>query len=253
MSLLKRDDVEIYYEVHGNSSNPTIFLSHGYSATSAMWRSQVAALQDQYQVIVWDMRGHGSSSSPEDGALYSEALTVDDMAALLDEVGVEQAVIGGLSLGGYMTLAFHATYPERCSALMLFDTGPGYKSDKGREAWNKTAELRARSFERDGLGALGEGEEVRVAQHKSAAGLALAARGMLAQINDRVIQSLPSIEVNTLVLVGAQDEPFLIPTDYMSGKIANTTKVVIDNAGHASNIDQPEAFNQAVFEFLKSL
>jgi pimeloyl-ACP methyl ester carboxylesterase len=68
-----------------------------------------------------------------------------------------------------------------------------------------------------------------------------------------VIQSLPSIEVNTLVLVGAQDEPFLIPTDYMSGKIANTTKVVIDNAGHASNIDQPEAFNQAVIEFLKSL
>jgi len=168
-------------------------------------------------------------------------------------VSVEKAVIGGLSLGGYMTLAFHATYPKRCDALMLFDTGPGYKSDKGREAWNKTAELRARSFERDGLEALGDGEEVRIAQHKSAAGLALSARGMLAQINDRVIQSLPNIQVSTLVLVGDQDEPFLIPTDYMSGKIPNTTKVVIEKAGHASNIDQPEAFNQALKLFLASL
>lgn len=253
MSLLNRDGVDIYYEVHGVSSNPTILLSHGYSATSAMWRSQVAALEDQYQIIVWDMRGHGSSSSPADGALYSEALTVDDMAALLDDAGVEQAVIGGLSLGGYMTLAFHATYPERCSALMLFDTGPGYKSDKGREAWNRTADQRARDFEKNGLAALGVSEEVRIAQHKSAAGLALAARGMLAQVDDRVIQSLPGIQVKTLVLVGDQDEPFLIPTDYMSGKIPNASKVVIENAGHASNIDQPEAFSQAVKSFLVSL
>lgn len=253
MAKLNRNGVEIYYEVHGASDNPTILLSHGYSATSTMWRSQIAVLENDYQVIVWDMRGHGLSASPDDGAQYSESLTVEDMAALLDVVGVQRAVIAGLSLGGYMSLAFHATYSERCRALMLFDTGPGYKSDKGREGWNQTAELRAQAFEKDGLGALGESEEVRIALHQSAQGLALAARGMLAQVNDRVIQSLPDIKVPTLVLVGDQDEPFLIPTDYMSGKIPNATKSVIQNAGHASNIDQPEAFNQAVSGFLKSL
>jgi len=252
MALLDRDGINIYYEVHGVADNPTILLSHGYSATSAMWRAQVAALKDQYQVVVWDMRGHGASDSPEDGALYSEVLTVEDMAALLDATGAQQAIIGGLSLGGYMTLAFHATYPQRCLALMLFDTGPGYKSDKGRAAWNQTAQLRARAFETEGLAALGESEEVRIAQHRSAAGLALAARGMLAQVNDRVIQSLPTIQVKTLVLVGDQDEPFIVPTDYMSGKIPNAAKVVIEQAGHASNIDQPAAFNQAVLEFLSA-
>lgn len=252
MALLDRDGINIYYEVHGDAGSPTILLSHGYSATSAMWRSQVAALKDQYQVIVWDMRGHGASDSPADGTLYSEMLTVDDMAALLDVAGVQQAIIGGLSLGGYMTLAFQASYPDRCLALMLFDTGPGYKSDKGRAAWNQTAELRAQAFETEGLAALGASEEVRIAQHQSAAGLALAARGMLAQVNDRVIQSLPSIQVKTLVLVGDQDEPFIAPTNYMSGKIPGAVKVVIDQAGHASNIDQPAAFNQAVIEFLAS-
>lgn len=250
MALLDRDGINIYYEVYGDAGSPTILLSHGYSATSWMWRAQVVALKDQYQVIVWDMRGHGTSDSPEDGALYSEALTVDDMAALLDVVGVEQAIIGGLSLGGYMTLAFHATYPDRCLALMLFDTGPGYKSQKGRAAWNQTAELRAQAFEIEGFAALGEGQEVRTARHQSATGLALAARGMLAQVNDRVIQSLPSIQVKTLVLVGDQDEPFIAPTNYMSGKISGAVKMVIDQAGHASNIDQPAAFNQAVIEFL---
>ena len=253
MATLNREGVDIYYEVHGDASKPTILLSHGYSATSAMWQSQVAALKDDYQVIVWDMRGHGASASPADPAQYSEARTVEDMAALLDQVGVEQAIVGGLSLGGYMSLAFHATYPKRCSALMLFDTGPGYKSDTGRAAWNQTAEIRAQSFEQEGLAALGEGEEVRIAQHQSAAGLALAARGMLAQVNDRVIQSLPAVQVKTLVLVGDQDEPFIAPTNYMSGKIQNAEQVVIKDAGHASNIDQPEAFNQAVIAFLNSL
>jgi pimeloyl-ACP methyl ester carboxylesterase len=73
---------------------------------------------------------------------------------------------------------------------------------------------------------------------------------MLAQYDARVINSLESIKVPTLVLVGAKDDPFLAATDYMAGKIPGATKVVIPDAGHAANIDQPEAFNQAVLKFL---
>ncbi len=255
MTMLDRNGVSLYYRRHAASEPAagTILLSHGYSATSAMWDGQIEALTRRHQLIVWDMRGHGQSDSPDDPALYSERHTVDDMAAILDACGVTQAVIGGLSLGGYMSLAFHLAYPERCRALMLFDTGPGYKNPDGRAAWNRTAEARAAAFERDGLAALGDGREVRISQHRSAEGLAHAARGMLAQVDDRVIQSLPSIQVPTLVLVGADDQPFRVPTDYMAAKIPGARRVVLDGAGHASNIDQPKAFDQAVTEFLAEL
>lgn len=251
MPFIDRDGVRIFYEAHGEG--PPVLLSHGYSATSRMWQGQVEALAPRYRVITWDMRGHGQSDSPDDPARYSEAHTVADMAAILDALGIERAVIGGLSLGGYMSLAFHLACPGRTRALMLFDTGPGYRNPAGREAWNRTAEARAAAFESRGLEALGPGAEVRIAQHRSAKGLALAARGMLAQFDSRVIESLEGIRVPTLVLVGERDEPFLGATDYMAAKIPGARKVVIPGAGHAANIDNPAAFNAAVEAFLAAL
>ncbi len=251
MPFLERDGVRIFYEAAGEG--PPVLLSHGYSATSRMWRGQVEALAPRYRIITWDMRGHGQSDSPDDPALYSEAATVGDMAAILDALGIDTAVIGGLSLGGYMSLAFHLAHPGRVRALMLFDTGPGYRNPAGREAWNRTAEARAVAFETRGLDALGSGAEVRIAQHRSAKGLALAARGMLAQFDSRVIESLETIRVPTLVLVGEKDEPFLGATDYMAAKIPGAQKVVIPGAGHAANIDNPAAFNAAVEAFLAAL
>lgn len=248
MPILDRHGVHIYYEVHG--SGPAVLLSHGYSATAEMWRPQIATLSQHYQLLLWDMRGHGQSDSPNDPTLYSEEATVGDMAAVLDACGVEHAVIGGLSLGGYMSLAFHLAYPHRVKALMLFDTGPGFRKDPPREAWNQRAEATARAFETQGLAALGRSAEVLTSHHRSAQGLAHAARGMLAQRDSRVMDSLASIQVPTLVLVGAKDEPFLAATEYMASKIPAATKVVIPDAGHAANIDQPEEFNRAVLAFL---
>ena len=251
MAKLDRNGVKIHYEVHG--SGPTILLSHGYSSTSRMWDGQVAALKDRYRVIVWDFRGHGESDYPADQNQYSEALTVGDMKALLDHVGAKKAIVAGLSLGGYMSLAFHATHPEMVGALMLFDTGPGFKKDEARAKWNETAHARAAKFDAEGLKALNQSDEVKLTRHRDATGLAGAARGMLAQQNDRVIQSLESIKVPTLVLVGANDTNFLAATDYMAAKIAGATKAVIPNAGHAANLHQPALFNQSVEAFLAKL
>ncbi len=251
MANLNRDGVNIYYE--DNGSGPAVLLSHGYSATTRMWAAQVEALKGNYRVITWDMRGHGQSDSPDDPKAYSEQATVDDMAAILKHLGFVKGVIGGLSLGGYMSLAFNVAHPNMVRALMLFDTGPGYKNPVGREGWNETARKRAEIFESKGLDALGSSAEVRIAQHRSAQGLAHAARGMLAQFDSRIIESLPGISAPTLVLVGDNDTPFLGGTDYMANKIPNSTKVVIENAGHASNIDQPEAFNAEVRKFLGGL
>jgi pimeloyl-ACP methyl ester carboxylesterase len=251
MPYIDRDGVRVHYESHG--SGPAVLLSHGYSATTAMWQGQVEAFSGDYRLITWDMRGHGQTDSPEQQSEYTEAKTVEDAAAILRACGEERAVIGGLSLGGYVSLAFQLAHPEMTRALMLFDTGPGYRNPQAREAWNGTAEQRARNFEERGLDALGSGNEVRVARHRSAAGLAHAARGLLAQFDDRVINSLPGIAVPTLVLVGANDRPYLAGTDYMANKIPGACKVVIDDAGHSSNIDQPAAFNAAVREFLDGL
>ena len=249
MPTLTRDGVDLYYEVHGDG--PALLLSHGYGATSQMWRGQVEALSKAHKLIIWDMRGHGASDSPDDPTAYGEAATVADMAALLDEAGAERAIIGGLSLGGYMSLAFHLAHPMRVRALLIIDTGPGYRKDEAREGWNARALRTAARFEAEGLATLARaGVETRVGAHRSAEGLALAARGMLTQRDSRVIDNLPAIAVPTLVVVGADDTPFLAASDYMAAKIPGAKKVVIPNAGHAANIDQPEAFNGAVLEFL---
>src|ERR1700761_3456413 len=252
MPTIDRDGVKIYYEVHG--SGPSLILTHGYSSTSAMWNEQIEALSKQHQLILWDMRGHGQSDYPSDPAAYSEALTVADIAALLDEVGAARAIVGGLSLGGYMSLAFYRAHPERVSALLIIDTGPGFKKDDAREAWNARARATADRFEHEGLETLKLASAERATvRHRDAAGLARAARGMLTQRDAGVMELLPEIKVPALVVVGADDTPFLAASDYMAAKIPGAQKAVIPAAGHAVNIDQPQAFLAAVLPFLAAL
>ena len=252
MAKLNRDGVELYYEVHGDG--PPLLLTHGYSSSSHMWAGQVEPFSRRYKLITWDMRGHGHSDYPEALSEYSEAATVADMAAILDTVGADKAIIGGLSLGGYMSLAFHLAHPERTNALLILDTGPGYKNDEAREGWNRNALKTAERYERPRACSKGSGgAETRTAPHRSADGLAKAARGMLTQRDARVIESLPNIHVPSLVVVGSKDEPFLAASDYMAAKIPGAKKAVIPDAGHAANIDQPEAFNAAVLDFLADL
>jgi pimeloyl-ACP methyl ester carboxylesterase len=249
MPKIDRDGVKIHYEVHGDG--PPLILTHGYSSTSAMWQGQIAALSKHHRLILWDMRGHGQSDYPENAAAYSEALTVGDIAALLDEVGANKAIVGGLSLGGYMSLAFYRAHPERVSALLIIDTGPGFKRDDAREVWNKRALDTADRFEREGLEVLKSASRERSSvSHRDAKGLALAARGMLTQRDAGVMEVLPEIKVPSLVVVGADDTPFLAASEYMAAKIPGAKKVVVPAAGHAVNIDQPQAFIEAVLPFL---
>ncbi len=253
MARAKLNGIEIDYEVSGGG--PAVLLSHGYSATRRMWDAQHRVLGARYRAISWSMRGHGETESPADPARYSAALTVGDMRALLGHLGVERAVIGGLSLGGYVSLAFYLEHPEMVRALVICDSGPGYRSAEAREAWNARARERAAALETRGLDALGKSREVReaVALHRSAQGLAHAARGMLAQEGSRVIDGLASIRVPTLIIVGDRDQPFLAPCEYMAKKIPAARLEVIRDAGHSSNLDQPEAFNRVLLDFLDGL
>ena len=254
MNRLQRPDgVTLAYQVHNpDAPGLPLLLTHGFGATAGMWNPNIDALSVDRPVIVWDQRGHGSSDAPDDMERYSEQISVADMAAILDAAGAERAALGGMSLGGYLSLAFHLVHPQRVAALVLVDTGPGYRNDEARDKWNAWVERRARELER-GEGRADVSAEVAQALHAHPEGLPRAARGVMAQRDARVITSLDSIRVPTLVVVGAQDTDFLAPADYMHRKISNSRKLVIDNAGHAANMDQPEIFNAAVRELLEQL
>ncbi|ARG55568.1 MULTISPECIES: alpha/beta fold hydrolase [Mycobacterium] len=254
MNRLQRDDgITLAYRVHNpQAPGVPLLLTHGFGATAGMWDLNIDALSADRPVIVWDQRGHGGSEAPEDMARYSEQISVADMAAVLHAAGVDRVVLGGMSLGGYLSLAFRLAHPHRVAALVLVDTGPGYRNDAARDKWNAWVERRAQRLER-GEAPTDMSPELAQAVHQHPEGLPRAARGVMAQKDARVITSLDSITVPTLVIVGAQDTDFLASADYLARKIPRARKVVIDNAGHAANMDQPGAFNAAVREFLDQL
>jgi pimeloyl-ACP methyl ester carboxylesterase len=172
------------------------------------------------------------------------------MAALLAAVGADRVVLGGHSLGGYLSLDFALTFPEQVAALVLIGTGPGYRNNAARDDWNRRAHATAARLAERGLAGLGRSAELDGSEHRDASGLMHAATQTLTQRDARVIDGLPRIAVPTLVIVGAEDAPFLGAADYMATKIPGARKVVISGAGHAPNVSQPEAFNAEVTRFL---
>jgi len=240
----------VHYELHGKAAErPPLLLTHGFGATSEMWAANLAALTSDRQALTWDLRGHGRSEAPE---RITHDDCVADIAALLDVLDAPRAVLCGMSLGGYLSLLFRLRHPERVAALVLVDTGPGFRSDTAREEWNATALRTADALERDGLDVLPQTAEHAQAHHANGAtGVARAARGILTQRDGSVIASLPEIDVPTLVVVGADDAPFLGAADVMEARVPRAKKVVIAGAGHAANMDRPEEFNGAVRDFLE--
>lgn len=255
MQWLDRDGVRLAHETFGSGEpGVPVLLTHGYGASRRMWDPNLEAIASGHPTITWDMRGHGESDAPEDPSLYSHEHTMDDLAALLDAADAERAVLIGMSLGGFMSLGFRLRHPERVAALVLVDTGPGFRSPESRERWNAWARQRADELERRGVEALPAGREQRTANHvHGARGLAHAARGMLVQQDAAVFESLADVAVPTLVVVGAQDDQFLAAADVMEARIPDARKVVLEGAGHAANLDAPEEFNAAVAGFLRGL
>jgi pimeloyl-ACP methyl ester carboxylesterase len=248
VAVLERPGGSISYQVTG-SGHPPLLLTHGYGATSAMFRQNLAAASARNRVVTWDIRGHGGSESPEDPESYSADAALADMAALLAELGVARAVLGGHSLGGYLSLGFALRHPDQVAGLVLIGTGPGFRNDAARDDWNRRAHKTAARLEERGLAALGSGSELH-GQHGDVGGLARAARHTLTQRDSSVIDGLAGIQAPALVIVGAEDAPFQAAADYMAAKLPHARKIVIPAAGHAPNVDQPEQFNAELRAFL---
>jgi pimeloyl-ACP methyl ester carboxylesterase len=236
-----------------HTAAPAVLLSHGFGATAAMFAPNVPTLAAHRDVLTWDLRGHGASESPSDLECYSGAQALDDMQAILDTAGITRAVLGGHSLGGYLSLSFTLAHPDRVAGLILIGTGPGFRKDEARNDWNRRALTTAERLSERGIAALGEGSELHANTHADVQGLVLAAKGTLTQRDAHVIDGLPGIRVPALVIVGENDKNFLAAADYMAAKIPEARKVVIPDAGHAPNVDQPEQVNAEMLAFLAGL
>jgi pimeloyl-ACP methyl ester carboxylesterase len=240
----------VHHDVVGAGDGAPLLLTHGYASSSHAWKPTVEALASSRRCITWDIRGHGKSDYPEDQAEYSIPLAVEDMAAILDAEDVERAVLVGHSMGGYLSLEFHKRYPERVAGLVLVGTGPGFRKDEARDGWNQICERYATILSSQGFEGLGKSAELDGSVHRNVDGLIRAARGILPQRDASVIDSLPTIAVPTLVIVGEKDRNFLAGSEYMGKKIPGARHVVIEGAPHAPMLTHPDVFLAEVTKFL---
>jgi pimeloyl-ACP methyl ester carboxylesterase len=240
--------VQVHHQIAGRG--PAVLFTHGFASSSHMYAATVADLSTDHTTITWDIRGHGKSDSPADPAEYSVDLSLADMAGILDAAGARRAVLVGHSLGGYLSLEFTFANPDRVEGLVLVGTGPGYRKDEARAAWNQMAERYAADLDQRGLDGMPPSAELDAGVHRGAEGLALAARGILSQRDGHVLEALPTIAAPTLVVVGENDEPFQAASRYMAAKIPDAELVVIDGAGHAPPVTHPNEFNAALRSFL---
>lgn len=257
-----QDGVALHVEAHGRGI--PIVLSCGFATTHENFRGNVAGLvAGGLRVILWDYRGHGRSAPAKSPEGYSIERVVEDLSCVLDAAAPgELAVIGGLSLGGLVSLHFALRHPERTRALVLIDSGPGFKSPEAQARWTAQVERTAQRFETEGFGSLLEGRGAATAIGRfpdlpaaKAAAAAIAAQNgpAVAMLGRRVagpapcvIDELPRLAMPALVIVGAEDEPYLRASEVLAARLPNARRVVIPAAAHIVNIEQPSAFESAV-------
>ena len=255
--------VEVAYDDVGRGD--VVVLLHGFLFDRSMWREQVAALSERFRFITPDLRGHGESSAT-DGPMTMEEMAAD-VAALLDELGVTAAVVGGLSMGGYVALAFCRRYPERVRALVLADTRAQADNEEGRAGREELAR-RARD---EGMRPIADTLTPKLLAPETLAarpdvvervrsmilatkpeGAASASRGMAVRADQT--EWLSEISVPVLIVVGSEDA--ITPpagAEAMHARIKGARLEVIGGAGHASNIERPAEFNRVLADFLGRL
>lgn len=252
--------LELAYTDAG-AGTPVVLL-HGFPFNCSLWRAQAAALAAHHRVVAPDLRGFGESTVAEEPATM--AAMAEDVAALLDELQLERVTLGGLSMGGYVALAFYRLFPRRVRALVLADTRPQADTAEARTG-RETMAQRALA---EGMHTIADAMLPKLltpATHAARpeivahvremilttppAGAAAALRGMALRRDQTNL--LPNILAPTLIIVGSEDT-ITPPTDaeLMRREIRGARLVVIAGAGHCSNLERADEFNEALRKFL---
>jgi 3-oxoadipate enol-lactonase len=256
--------IQIDYADSGGHG-PAVVLSHGYLMDASMFDAQVAALAPEYRVITWDQRGHGGTPAPGPFSYWDSAR---DALALLDHLEVEQAVLGGMSQGGFLSLRAAMLAPQRVRGLVLIDSQAGTEAEASRPAYEQLQQ----TWLDQGPGPV---QEIVAAiilgpgqwdgwYDKWAEQYARMAPGDLGQLNwpfrclmdrDDITGRLGEVSCPALIVHGTEDAAIpLARAEQMRDALAGpTTFTVIDGAPHASNVTHPDAVNAEIVNFLHGL
>jgi pimeloyl-ACP methyl ester carboxylesterase len=244
--------------VEAVGSGPPLVLAHAFPFDSRMWRQTAAALAGRARVITPDLRGFGQSELGPD--TFSIADLADDLAALLDALNLPAATVGGMSMGGYVALAFAQRHPNRLRSLILADTKAAGDTPEGRAGREAAIAL----VETRGVAALLEKQIPRLLSASASEGLRAEVRSLGTQpvrtvvagiraLRDRPDRTaeLANIAVPTLVVVGTEDALSPPPEALaMAAAIPNARVAQIPGAGHLANLQNPDAFASALKEFV---
>ena len=256
--------IHINYIEHGSPSGVPIVFLHGFPFSHEMWNPQAQALPDHFRSIAYDIRGHGASDVGD--GQYSVEFFVDDLIALLDHLHIQQTILCGLSMGGYIALRMYERFPARINGLILSNTKS--TADSNEAKINRAVTIRAvkqngvRIFAENFLKSVFWNETFQsnpaaiefihdLIVTNSPLGicgtqLALAARTDTTHV-------LSTIKVPTLIITGNHD--VLVPpseAQILSGNIPGSEIHIIPNAAHMSNIENSEEFNRVMVQFLET-
>jgi 2-succinyl-6-hydroxy-2,4-cyclohexadiene-1-carboxylate synthase len=254
--------------VHQGRGEPLVLL-HGFTSTVESWRPFFDDLSGAHHVHAIDLIGHGESAAPEDRTRYACDRALDDLAAVLDELGIERAAWLGYSLGGRLALGVAIAHPERVSALILESATAGIRDESERAKRRASDEALANRIEENGTEAfVAEWEalpmwssqrslapEVRAAQREqrlanSPIGLANSLRGMGQGAQPSLWDRLGEIRLPTLLIAGALDTKFAELASQMHHGIPDAELELVPDAGHAVHLESPRQFAEIVREFL---
>ena len=265
------DGVKLFYQESG-AGIPIVFV-HEFAGDSRSWETQLRHFGQRYRCIAYNARGFPPSDVPESVEHYSQARARDDIRAVLDGLDIDKAHIVGLSMGGFATLHFGFTYPDRARSLAIGGCGYGAAPDQRRK-FVEEAEAAAARFEDTGMAkaaeayALGptrvqfQNKDPRgwrefaddLRQH-SARGSALTLRGVqkrrpsLYELTER----MKTITAPTLVMTGDEDWSCLEPALLMKRTIPSAALVVMPNTGHTLNLEEPAVFNAHLDWFFQTV
>ena len=252
--LTTDDKVKLYYEDSG-SGIPIVFV-HEFAGDYRSWEAQVRYFSRVYRCITYNARGYPPSDVPAEAERYSQDRARDDIRALLDALNIDKAHIVGLSMGGFAALHFGFTYPQRARSLVIAGCGYGAAPNQ-RQQFAEEAEAAARRFEEANMAKAAEAYALgptRVQfQNKDPRGWK--ERGVQKRRPSLfdLIEKMKTITAPTLVMTGDEDWPCLEPGLLMKRTIPTAALVVMPNAGHTINLEEPAAFNHHLADFFRAV
>jgi len=251
----------LYYEDSGGAGLPLV-LSHGFLMDAEMFEPQVLALAGRHRVITWDQRGHGRTESTIDPVTYWDS--AGDLAGLLDHVGVERAVVGGMSQGGFIALRFALSYPARTAALVLIDTQSGQEDPEKAGQYDLMHDVWVTSGPTDQLVEMVASIIIGNQRPESPAWIgkwkdrdpeSMTRIYRTLMDRDDVTKRLGDISAPTMVIHGTDDVAIdMSLAEQLCANLPGCQSLVrIEGAGHASSLTHPQPVNNAIEEFLTSL